>query len=160
MDLMSANVNDERAPKGLTCPTITAVPDVEPADESCPLCGNPFIPAMLQERRAQLKGLSANSTENVGVKADQKRVDEITDAADRPGLSGENSTETDTGRRRAERSETTPIDKAAPREGKTVQEWSGDVVIRGQRRIDSNSTTSSSSRGWNMRSDEPHYLDP
>ena len=41
MNFMSVDVNDERAAKGFTCPTIAVVPDIESTVESCLLCDSP-----------------------------------------------------------------------------------------------------------------------
>lgn len=63
-NFMSADVNDERAPKGLTCPTITAVPDHEPAVESCPLCANPYTLGIVQKK--QIEGQSNVAEKSAG----------------------------------------------------------------------------------------------
>ena len=52
-NFMSADVDDERAPKGLTCLTITAVPDHEPAVESCPLCESPHTLGIVQKKQTE-----------------------------------------------------------------------------------------------------------
>ena len=60
-NFMSADVNDERAPKGLTCPTVTAVPDHELAVESCPLCENPYTLGLVQKKQTEGQGNVAKS---------------------------------------------------------------------------------------------------
>ena len=68
MDFMSADISNE-APKGLTCPTITAVPDDGPSVEKCPLCDSLQILELVQEMQSERQGLPTNS---VGTSARRK----------------------------------------------------------------------------------------
>ncbi len=93
MNFMSADVSDERTPKGLTCPTITAVPDVEPAAEGCPLCDNPRASEIAHRKQVETQGVSPPSVGKSAVKLAQTPVDDMTAAAeDGPGVRGESNT--------------------------------------------------------------------
>ena len=93
INFMSADVNDERTPKGLTCPTITAVPDVETAAEGCPLCDNPRTSEIAQRKPVETQGVSPPSVGISAVKLAQTPVDDMMAAAEGgPGVRGESNT--------------------------------------------------------------------
>ncbi len=92
MDFISADVNDERAPKGLTCPTITAVPDDGPSVESCPLCDSPRTLRIILRKQADRQGISANSAETLMGKPAENSVNERT-ATDEPAGRRQNGRE-------------------------------------------------------------------
>lgn len=164
MDFMSADINDERAPKGLTCPTITAIPEDEPSLESCPLCDSSCTLEIIQDRQAKGQSLSANAAGTSAGKQAENSLDEAT-AADGPVGRRENSLEEYQVRRRAERPqgisrdeptstlETRSNDRPTSIQSQTPATISaihriGLAESRGHRRTDS------------MSSDSPHYLDP
>ena len=53
MSFMSTDVDNQRAPRGLTCPDIIAFVQVEPAAESCPLCESPHVLAVVRKMQAE-----------------------------------------------------------------------------------------------------------
>lgn len=179
MDFMSIDVSDERAPKGLTCPTITAVPDDGPAVERCPLCDNPRTLAIIQEKQAEGQEVSTNSTGLSAVKPRENSVDEkTTDLADGPAGKEKNDSEDNEIRRRAKKPKITPTEEPASGLARGSEDWpiqtqsqtpapsSADkrlAGIRGHRRTDGISITNSgdyrSSRSIDMFSNSQHYLD-
>ena len=94
MDFISADVNDERAPKGLTCPTITAVPDDGPSVGSCPLCDSPRTLKIIQGKQADRQGISADSAETLMGEPAENSMNETT-ATDGPAGRRENGQEVD-----------------------------------------------------------------
>ena len=181
MNFVSADVNDERAPKGLTCPTITAVPDDDLAVESCPLCNNPRTLGILQAKQHEGQDVATNSVGMYAVKPAVTSMNESTNAADGPAVWKEKSSEHNQIRRRTERPGTTRSDESAPILGarskdqpsqiqsqtvgtKSVDKQTGLVGSRGCRGNDRTSNTdagtSSSSMGFKRDSNDPHYLDP
>ena len=62
MDFISADVNHERAPKGLTCPALAAIPNKELPVNSCLLCDSPRTLGIIQEKQAEGQGFSAEKT--------------------------------------------------------------------------------------------------
>lgn len=153
MDVMSADVNDERAPKGLTCPTVTAIPDEELAVEGCPLCDSPRTLGNVQEKQEHDPG------------------DRTIDTGHGPAFGRENGLERDQVRKRAERIGTTPRDgpvsisegskdwlaqmQSQPLVTKAAERRSGPGELRGHKRKDSDSQPVSGSIP-----DKPHYMDP
>lgn len=82
MDFISADVNDKRAPKGLTCPTITAIPNEELPVKSCPLCNSPRTLGIIQEKEAEGQGVSAGTS--TGKQAKDSVDETATNATDGP----------------------------------------------------------------------------
>lgn len=164
MDFMSADVNDERAPQGLTCPTITAVPEGEPSLESCPLCDSPSTLEIIRDKQAKSQSVSANAAGASAGEQPENSLDE-TIALDGPAGRQEDDLEEYQVRRRAKRPQEIPRDEpASALEGRPSDQpdrtrsqtpatiigidWTHLVGSQGHRRTDS------------MSSDRPHYLDP
>lgn len=182
MDFMSADVNDERAPKGLTCPTITAVPDDGPSTESCPLCDSPRTLGIIHEKQAEEQGVSGNSAATSADKRTEKSVDgTMTDAVDGPADRRDDGPGNNQIQRRVARPQRTPIDDPASRLTGKSNDWPSQIQSqtsatrsadrqtdlaenRGDRQTNDTSVASSggslSSMGFTMRSDSPHYMDP
>lgn len=124
MDFVSVDVSDKRAPKGLTCPNITAVPKDERSIEGCPLCDSPRTLGIIQEKQAEGQGLSTNSTGISAVKPRESSMDRTTtDSADRPAGRERNDSEGSEIRRRAERPETTTIEEPASTMAGGSEDW-------------------------------------
>ena len=167
INFMSADVNDERAPKGLTCPTITAVPDIETAVEGCPLCDNGHTLAIVLEKLDKTKSISANSVEKSAGKLVQKVTDERA-KADRKG------TEQNEEGKWAERHKPTPMDEPKSildgrsrdeparihPQSSTSRESHGNSETRTNSKLMTKSGGSPSSIGFNTGSSDPHCLDP
>ena len=168
MDVMSADVNDERAPKGLTCPTVTAIPDEEIAVEGCPLCDSPRTLGNVQEKQAEGQIVFANPKGKSLGNPEHDPVDRTIDTGHEPAFGRENGLKRDQVRKRAERLGTTategPASKSEGSKDWLAQTQSQPLVIkaaerpselRGHKRKDSDSSPISGSIH-----NKPHYMDP
>ena len=79
MNFVSFNVNDRKAPKGLTCPDIKSRIDHRPTKESCPLCDSPRTLRIIQEKQAEGQESSAKSVETSAWNPTPKLVDRTAD---------------------------------------------------------------------------------
>ena len=115
ISFMSADVDNQRAPKGLTCPDIIAYVQAEPAAEGCPLCESPQALAAVQTKKGGGQRILAKSTGTSEWKPMQKPVREMASTGCGPVVQKENHLEQDQVRKQADLAQITQIDKPASR---------------------------------------------
>ena len=181
ISFMSADVDNQRAPRGLTCPDIITFVPVDPAAESCPLCDSPDVLAALHKKKAGGQRVPAKSAGTSDWKPMQKDVCGTASTGSGSVLMKENHLEKDQVRKQPELLQITPIVKPAPRpvgvsftrptqtESQTPVTRASDgrtdlAGFREHRQKVSESSTSSSgyssTMDLDMRAGSPPYWDP
>ena len=115
ISFMSADVDNQRAPRGLTCPDIIAYVPVEPAAESCPLCESPYVLAAAHKKQAEGQRVPAKSAGTSDWKSMQKPVCGTASTGSGSVIKKENHLEKDQVRKQPELVQITPTDEAATR---------------------------------------------
>ena len=114
ISFMSADVDNQRAPRGLTCRDIIAFVQVEPAAEGCPLCESPHVLAVMNKRQAGGQSVLAKSAGTSEWKPMQKPICETASTGSGSVLRKENHLEQDQVRKQQELLQITPIGEPAP----------------------------------------------
>ena len=115
ISFMSADVDSQRGPKGLTCPDIIGLVQVEPAAEGCPLCESPQVLAVVQRKQAEDQRVLAKSAGPSKWKQMQKPVRETASTICDPVLRKENPLAEDRVWKQPDLVPMIPIDKPASR---------------------------------------------
>ena len=115
MSFISADVDNQRAPKGLTCPDIITFVQVEPAAEGCPLCERPHVLAAVHKKQAEGQRVLIKSGGTSEWKPMQRPVCETTSTGSSSVLGKENHLEQDQVRKQLGLLQITRKDKPAPR---------------------------------------------
>ena len=181
ISFMSADVDNQRAPRGLTCPDIIAFVQVEPAAESCPLCESPHVLAAVHKKQAEGQRVPAKSAGTFDWKPMQKHVCGTASTGSGSVLVKENHLEKDQVRKQPELLQITPTAKPAPglvgvsftrptqTESQTPVTRAADrrtdlaEFRRHRQNVSESSTTSSgysSTMDVDMRTGSPPYWDP
>ena len=178
LSFMSADVDNQRAPKGLTCPDIIAYVQIKPAAEGCPLCENPHVLAAVHKQQAKGQCMSVGTS---GWKPTQKPVCEMASTGSGSVLRKEDPLQRDQGRKQPGLFQITRTNEPASRlvggsKTKATQTKSQTSAtrapgtrtdlteVRGHRQNASDSSTSSggypSSIDFNLCAGNPPYWDP
>ena len=115
ISFMSADVDNQRAPRGLTCPDIIAYVPVEPAAEGCPLCESPHVLAAVHKKQAEGQRVPAKLAGTSDWQPMQKAVCGTASIGSGSVLRKENHLEKDQVRKQPESVQITPTDEAASR---------------------------------------------
>ena len=172
ISFMSADVDNQRAPRGLTCPDIIAFVQVEPAAEGCPLCESPYVLAAVHKQQAEGQRVLPKSAGTSEWKPMQKPVCETASTSSGSTLTKENHLEQDQVRkqpgllhrlvgglktRATQTKSQTPATRAPGRQPEMAE-------LRGHRHKISNSSTNSggypSSMDLDKQAESPAYWDP
>ena len=181
ISFMSADVDNQRAPRGLTCPDIITFVQAEPAAEGCPLCQSPHVLAAVNKQQTKGQRVLAKSAGTYEWKPMQEPVRETASTESGSVPRKENHFEMDQVRKQPELLQITGMDEPATRRkaksnkrpmqakpqtsaNRAVDRYSDRAELLGHRHNVSASSTSSGGHVWStdsdMRADSPPYWNP
>lgn len=169
ISFMSADVDNQRAPRGLTCPDIRAFVQVEPVIDGCPLCESPHVLAAVHKKQAEGQRVLAKSAGTSDWKSMQKAVGGTASTGNDSVLRKENHLKKDPTDEAASRLLGSSLTRPTQTKSQTAATRAPDrrtdlVESRGHRHNVSDSSTSSggyaSSRDLDVCTGSPSYWDP